>query len=398
MKIGITCPASFPATQFGGIMFLAFDIAKEVKKQGHDTTIYTTDLDFAKSNNAFNKNLPRIEDYEGIKIKRSHVYAKVKLFFINPGIYNLIKTDKPDIIHAVGIRGFQSFIAAIISKKYKIPLVISDQGGLYTHPDAQNLGLRKILYQLQEPMLKMIIKQATKIIVVNEYEKQIFSNYCELSKLVTISNGIDIDKIIKNPFDFKKHHNISKKFLLFLGRFAHVKGPDILLHAVKQLEVSGKLNNHVIVIMGSDFGYQEKIFRMIKKLNLEKKIIVIKNPTREEVISAYHSCEFLVLPSRWEMSPLTPIEGFVCKKTTISCKAHGIPYVIDDNVNGLLFELENYNDLAEKMLYLLENPKICEKLGMNGYQKTIKENSKERMGRKIIEVYEETITTHNNRT
>ena len=150
--------------------------------------------------------------------------------------------------------------------------------------------------------------------------------------------------------------------------------------------------------MGSDFGYQEKIFRMIKKLNLEKKIIVIKNPTREEVISAYHSCEFLVLPSRWEMSPLTPIEGFVCKKTTISCKAHGIPYVIDDNVNGLLFELENYNDLAEKMLYLLENPKICEKLGMNGYQKTIKENSKERMGRKIIEVYEETITTHNNRT
>ena len=77
MKIGITCPASFPATQFGGIMFLAFDIAKEVKKQGHDTTIYTTDLDFAKSNNAFNKNLPRIEDYEGIKIKRIDWIVKI---------------------------------------------------------------------------------------------------------------------------------------------------------------------------------------------------------------------------------------------------------------------------------------------------------------------------------
>ena len=150
--------------------------------------------------------------------------------------------------------------------------------------------------------------------------------------------------------------------------------------------------------MGSDFGYEDKIFQMIKKLHLEEKIIVFKNPTREEVISAYHCCEFLISPSRWEMSPLTPIEGFVCKKTTISSKAHGIPYVINDNVNGLLFELENHDDLAEKILYLIENPQISKKLGINGYLKAIKESSKENMGRKIIEVYEEIIATHNNTT
>ena len=61
MKIALVCPASLPATQFGGILFLFVDIAKESSNCGHDVTIYTTDLDFANNPKTFNKNLPRVE-------------------------------------------------------------------------------------------------------------------------------------------------------------------------------------------------------------------------------------------------------------------------------------------------------------------------------------------------
>ena len=47
MKIGIICPASLPATQFGGILFLGVDLARELANEKHEVTIYTTDLDFA---------------------------------------------------------------------------------------------------------------------------------------------------------------------------------------------------------------------------------------------------------------------------------------------------------------------------------------------------------------
>ena len=47
MKIALVCPASLPATQFGGIVFLAVNLADEMSKLGHDVTIYTTDLDFS---------------------------------------------------------------------------------------------------------------------------------------------------------------------------------------------------------------------------------------------------------------------------------------------------------------------------------------------------------------
>ena len=58
MKIALVCPASLPATQFGGILFLAVDIARESTNLGNDVVIYTTDLDFANNANTFNKNLP----------------------------------------------------------------------------------------------------------------------------------------------------------------------------------------------------------------------------------------------------------------------------------------------------------------------------------------------------
>ncbi|NDF36096.1 MAG: glycosyltransferase family 1 protein, partial [Nitrosopumilaceae archaeon] len=125
MKIALVCPASLPATQFGGILFLCVDIARESAKIGHDVTIYTTDLDFANNASTFNKDLPRLETHQGFRINRTHAWFSFKLFFVNPGMYFQLKKNKPDIIHTVGVRSFQSFISALISKKFKIPLVIS---------------------------------------------------------------------------------------------------------------------------------------------------------------------------------------------------------------------------------------------------------------------------------
>ena len=134
MKIAIVCPASLPATQFGGIVFLAVDLAREISELGHDVTIYTTDLDFSNGPNKFNKNLPRKEKIEKFKINRTHVWFSYKLFFVNTSMSKEIENDKPDIIHTIGLRSFQSIIAWRISKKLNIPLVVSDQGGLTTHP------------------------------------------------------------------------------------------------------------------------------------------------------------------------------------------------------------------------------------------------------------------------
>jgi len=393
MKIALVSPASLPATQFGGIMFLALDLAKQFSKMGENTTIYTTDLDFANNPNTFNKNLPREEKIETFKIKRSHVWLNFALYFVNPGMKKQMMNDDIDIIHTFGLRSFQSYIASIVSKKKKIPLIISDQSGLTTHPDLEQKGIIfRILYFLQKPFLNSIIKQSSKIIVANEYESKIFEKFSPKSKISIVRNGVELNELTSN-IDFKKKYNIEENFVLFLGRFNKVKGVDVLLKAIHILKEKNQIKNVRFLIMGVDFGFEREMEKLIHKLELNDLIQVIKKPSREDVISAYKFCEFLVLPSRWELSPLTPLEGFAFKKTTISSDTHGIPFTLKNNENCLLVKPEKPELLAESILELLNDDVKCKKLGQAGFEFVKNIGNSEHMAKNTLDIYEEVLRT-----
>ena len=391
MKIGIICPASLPATQFGGILFLGVDLAQELSNEKHEVTIYTTDLDFANNPKTFNKKLPKEENIQNFKIKRSHVWFSIKLFFINPGMYFRMMNDHYDVIHTIGIRSFQSFIAALVARKKKIPLVVSDQGGLTTHPDLHNKNMwTKILYKIQSPMIQFVINQAKKIVAANEYEKKIFSELTDENKIEVVRNGINLENM-KSTVDFKKKYAINHDYFLFLGRFHEVKGLDVLLEAINLIKNHPLMSTTKLVIMGVDFGFEKKMLKMIKEMNLDNLAKIIRNPSREDVISAYNESEFLVLPSRWELSPLTPLEGFAFKKPTISTKAHGIPYTLRDGKDSILVESGNFKELSDAIIELLNDKTKCERLGREGYEYVHKECNSRKMAKQTLNIYEKII-------
>ena len=392
MKIALVCPASLPATQFGGILFLAVDIAREATNLGNNVVIYTTDLDFANNAKTFNKDLPKEETLENFTIKRSHVWFRINLFFVNPGIYFQMMKDSPDVIHTIGIRSFQSFIAAIIAKKKKIPLVISDQGGLTTHPDLNSGGVfKKILYKLQTPMIRFIINNSARISVANEYEKEIFAKMHHTSKIEVIRNGINLAMMKTKTNDFKKKYGISLPFVLFIGRFSKIKGIDVLLRAIKILKDKPGLKNISFVIMGVDFGFQNQMMQMIDDFGIKEKIHVITNPSRDDVIAAYGESEFLVLPSRWELSPLTPLEGFAFKKPVVSTNVHGIPSTVTNRQNGILVKNEDFHELAEAIMELINDKQKCLEYGLSGYNLVQTECNSKLMVEKTLRMYNQII-------
>jgi len=392
MRIALVSPASLPATQFGGILFLSGDIARELSKKGHQISIYTTDLDFANNAKTFSKNLPRIEKINQFYIKRSHVWFAFKLFFINPSMYFQMKNDDFDIIHSIGVRSFQSLIAALIARQKNIPLVISDQGGLTTHPNiTTGKFINKLIYRLQSPLIKFIIDQATKVVVANEYEKNIFLEFTKEDKISIVKNGINLEDFKKMKVDFRKKYSISEEFILFVGRFHTVKGIDVLIKSINEIRDFLKLKNMKCVIMGVDFGYEYEMFNLIKKYNLENQITVIKKPEREYVIAAYEQSQMLVLPSRWELSPLTPLEGFAFKKPVISTDCHGIPHTIQDRHNCILTEMGDFKKIAESIKYLVNNENERKKMGIEGYNQVKNECNSKEMANRIEEIYQKLI-------
>jgi len=397
MKVALVCPASLPATQFGGIVFLAVDLAQEISEMGHNVTIYTTDLDFSNGPNKFNKKLPRIEKFEKFLINRTHVWFSLKLFFVNTSMSKEIENDKPDIIHTIGLRSFQSIIAWRVSKKLNIPLVVSDQGGLTTHPFLAESGFfLKTLYKIQDFFIKKIINDASVISVANEYEQKIFSSLNKKSRIEIIRNGVNLKKLV-SKHNFKEKYQINSNFILFVGRFSKSKGIETLINAFSIVKNELKDSNIHLVIMGVDFGYQAEMEKLIKKLNLSEEIKVIKNPPRDDVISAYGESEFLVLPSQWELSPLVPLESFAFKKPVISTNSHGIPYTVQNNKNGILVEPENSFELSNAIVKLLNDPELRNKLGLSGYNFVNEECNCVSMAKNSLKLYEDILEEMQNK-
>ena len=397
MKVALVCPASLPATQFGGIVFLAVDLAREISELGHDVTIYTTDLDFSNGANKFNNSLPRQEKFEKYMINRTHPWFNVKLFFVNPSMYKQIKNDKPDIIHTIGLRSFQSIIAWLVSKNTGIPLIVSDQGGLTTHPFLNELGLFfKFVYKIQNYFIKKIIRHSSAISSANEYEKEIFQTFDNESNIQIIRNGVNLKSLVSNE-NFKKKYKINSKFFLFVGRFSKSKGIETLVKSINIIKSELRDSNTRLVIMGVDFGFQDEMFSLIKKLNLSQQITIIRNPPREDVISAYGESEFLILPSQWELSPLVPLESFAFKKTVISTNSHGIPFTVQNNKTGILVEPENPNQLAAAIKKLLDDHELRIKLGESGYNFVHEECNCVLMAKKSLKLYEQILKNNHNK-
>ena len=213
------------------------------------------------------------------------------------------------------------------------------------------------------------------------------SALCEESKITIIRNGIDLEIINQKPTEFRKKYGIDKKFFLFVGRFTKIKGLDILLQAMNLIKNQPELENIQLVIMGVDFGFQDQMLEIIDKFNIKEKIHVIKNPSREDVVTAYRESEFLVLPSRWELSPLTPLEGFAFKKTVISTNVHGIPSTITHGENGILIEDEDFHSLSKAILELINDKQKCSRYGLSGFNLVQQECNSKLMGQKTLKIY-----------
>ena len=165
-----------------------------------------------------------------------------------------------------------------------------------------------------------------------------------------------------------------------------------MLQAWASIKNKTEIQNTKLVIMGVNFGFESEMYKIIDELKINDTVFVIKKPPREDVLAAYSACQFLVLPSRWELSPLTPLEGFAFKKPTISTTAHGIPHTIKNGENAILVEPDNSVQLAEAILKLLKDEELRHTYGNAGYNLVQQVCNSKIMSENILRIYQQVLT------
>jgi len=194
-----------------------------------------------------------------------------------------------------------------------------------------------------------------------------------------ITNGIDFEEINnKKPFN-----SIAKNSILYIGVLEYIKGVDILLRSISVIKE--KIPNIILYIAGS--GQQEKQLKeLVEELKIERNVKFL-GYISEEKYSYFKSVDIVAIPSRSENLPFVLLEAMACGTPVVASNVGGIPSILIEGRTGLLFEKENINDLAEKIIFLMQNKELRKEIRRVGIEKS-KEFAWDKITDKTVEVYE----------
>ena len=318
-------------------------------------------------------------------IKRE--YFRAANYFYNPTlIKNKILEIDPDIVHVHQAFNYHSIAVCALTRKY--PLIVTIHQGMADEiKNRLSPSLRRYIKLKINPYLeKRMLKRASHIIVLSPHVKEYFSDL--KSKITVIPNGVDFEEIQNSG----QKRDIAHPSIFFAGRLEKVKGVNILLRAIPHIK---RLIPDVKVYIAGSGSEENKLKNLVKELNLTENVRFLGFISGDAKWSYYKSIDLCVVPSINEAFGLSSLEAMACGKPVVASNVGGIPYVVENGKTGLLFECGNIDDLAEKIIALLQNKELREKMEKAG-QERAKEFSWDKITDRTVELYMK-VTSKQNR-
>ncbi len=370
----------------GGVERGTLDVAKELAKREFKSVIFSSGGEMA------DKYKYKGVDHYNIEIEKKGI---LNFFFCRSKFLKHISQIKPDLIH---IRSrWPAFCFSGLVKKLQIPLVTTYHG---TYSGNNFFFKRKYNQVMTSGEVTITISK-----FIDDHIRYFFPN--QTSKLVQINRGIDSEYFnLKSVTEIRKEKFLSSlaisensHIILLPARLTSWKGHNVALDAAKIIIEKNSEINFVLVFVGSENSkskFTDKLKKKIKKLNLINRVVFCGNISD---MPAVYSVADIVLSTSLEPEAFGRVsaEASSMSKPIISTNHGGSREIIENNITGWLVEPNNPEELANKIISVLNLPQEKKDLiGANGRKKVMKKFSLATMLDKTVEVYEELIERRQN--
>lgn len=388
MKIIYLLDEFMPFSERGAAR-VVFDLSKFLSGLGHEIRILTTVQD---------KKWVGEEKAEGVTIRR--IYANYPVYFRNYlGVYNpfikkslieILKEYKPDVIHAHSVSRFFSWASLNRAKRHakKVFITIHDVRPVYNGKLFKRSGKISWLDRIKKDglvynpfqfyFIKKYLEKTDKIFVVSRALKEIL-----------LTNGIDGAEILHNGINVSewKCEIAPEKMIFFAGQADDAKGTTKIFESFKI--VSSQNPNAKLCIVGAGPAEARRLNGMVKNLNIASEKVKLSGwVDRVHLKKLLCSSCLVVTPSVcFDSFPTINLEAMAAAKPVIGNDYGGAKEQIIDGETGYIVNPFNIEEIAGKIIYLLENPEIAKKFGEAGYERVKKEFSLEKMAENYLNWY-----------
>lgn len=266
------------------------------------------------------------------------------------GIENYLRKNKMDVIFCeYGPAGVEMME---FSRKLNIPLIVHFHGY-----DAY----RKDILESYGKKYAELFKVASSVVAVSSHMRnQLMALGCAERKLHLIPYGVNSEIFCNN-----KNNNKALTFVS-CGRFVKKKAPHLL---IKAFEVLSQQFTEAKLVMIGDGELLEDCKQLVQSLGLAEKVRFTGSLHQERIAEIYETAFAFVQHSVTteendsEGTPLAIIESGLSGLPVISTVHGGIPGVVTEGKTGFLVKENDWQDMAEKMIWLAAHPQKAFEMG-----------------------------------
>lgn len=343
-----------PSLKVGGIERALTVLANYFSEKGHVITFVCC----LKSKHLYqlNQNITIVEP----NFERIGGFLNKVLFYprLTSYLRKSIKSASPDVVLSYG-DVFCSFVL-LATLKLKIPVFISDR----TSPDYQ--------FKFPIPLLKKILYPTSKGFIAQTERAKKY-------KEIQFNGKLNIEVIPNAIRNVQLYPDIKREnTILFVGRFAWEKDPEILIRAFSQIK---NITNWNLVMAGSG-PLLNKMKELSKQLNITNKVIFLGEVSQIDEIFA--KAKIYVLPSVLEGFPNALCEAMAAGLPSITFSSIPHESIISNFENGIVINERNSQSLANQIDNLINDDLLRNRIGENAKEIAQKLNQKH-IGNQVLD-------------
>lgn len=298
-------------------------------------------------------------------------------------VLRIINAEGYDLIHSHGAKA--NMIAVYVKKIANLPIVTT------VHSDYRLDYLQNIIKMFSFGIINTLALRFIDyyIGVSRNFKEMLVKRRFSPQDIFTVYNGIDFSE---KELKYTRKEFLSKYNLHFdddivvvgiLARLDPVKGLTTFLQAAKAVI---EKNPSVRFLIAGDGDERKSLEHKASSLGLKDKVFFMG--FINEPYEFINCIDINVLTSISESFPYAILEGTLFKKATVSSNVGGISDLIENGVNGFLFEPKDYKTLAHHLLSLADDTGLRLEMGDKIHEKASSLFSLENMCKTQLGIYE----------
>ena len=346
----------YPPRVVGGIARVVYDLSRTLIKDGHDVTVVTY-----KDGDA-----PYFEDDKGVKVYR------VDNYMINPNNFidwimqlnfsliakaNEIIAEQGnfDVIHAHD--WLVAYAAKTLKNSYNIPIVAT----IHATESGRNSGIHDETQRYINDTEWMLTYEASEVIVNSNYMKNELQRLFGLpyEKINVVPNGVNLNLFngVERDYTFRRRFAMdNEKIILFMGRLVYEKGVQHLISAMPKI-LNG-YHDSKLVICGKG-GMLEELQAQVNNMEISNKVYFAGYMSGKDVQKMYKAADIAVFPSTYEPFGIVALEAMLSENPIVVSDIGGLNEIVQHRENGMKAYCGNPNSIADSILELLYDHKLC---------------------------------------